>query len=385
MENFFHSVFFNGIVYLTKEKIKEEAKKMNELKRLKAVIDKMKEENVDAFYLVNEKNIRYLTGFTGDESYLLILGEKAIFLTDSRFTEQAKTQIPKEIEIVLWQGHPLDDAIDRLNDFEARRIFFEGYQMNYIDGNDFVNSVDGEVMDADKLVEKIRVIKDEEEIRLTKKACEITDATFQHILTFIKPGMTEREIAAEMEHFMKLLGADGTSFETIVASGIRSSFPHGTATDKKVETGDLITLDFGALYQGYAADMTRTIAIGEVDPRLEEAYYHVLTAQKNGLKGIKAGMTCGQVDALVRENLIAANLNQYFSHGTGHSIGLDIHEEPIIRGNSAAIIEENMIMTIEPGVYLPNLGGIRIEDDILVTKGEGIILNTSPKDTLIKL
>jgi Xaa-Pro aminopeptidase len=187
-----------------------------------------------------------------------------------------------------------------------------------------------------------------------------------------------------MEYYMKKIGSEGTSFPTIVASGIRSSFPHAEASDKVIERGDIVTLDFGALYNGYASDITRTIAVGKVDPKLEEIYYLVLEAELAGLEAIRAGMSAKELDAIIRRPIKEKDMNQYFNHGGGHSIGLDIHEAPFI-GNRSDIFRVNNIQTIEPGVYLPGLGGVRIEDDILVQDGPGIVLTSSPKKDLITL
>ncbi|MEC2303596.1 MULTISPECIES: M24 family metallopeptidase [Heyndrickxia] len=354
------------------------------MKRLKKVMKKMEEKGIESFYVTNEKNVRYLTKFTGEESVLLILRDEAFFITDGRYTEQAKTELPDEIQIVRWTKGLMNEAIERINKSNIRNVYFEGDQMNYTDAVVFIEGVKVEAKPVSGFVEEFRSVKDEEEIASTIEAVKIADKTFFHILNFIRPGVSEKEVANEMEYYMKKIGSEGTSFPTIVASGIRSSFPHATASDKIIERGDIVTLDFGALYNGYASDITRTIAVGKVDPKLDEIYYLVLEAEIAGLEAIRAGMSAKELDAIIRCPIKEKDMNQYFNHGGGHSIGLDIHEAPFI-GNSPDVFRANNIQTIEPGVYLPGLGGVRIEDDILVQDGPGIVLTSSPKKDLITL
>lgn len=353
--------------------------------RLLRVIQKMKAENMEALYITSPKNIRYLTGFTGEDSTLLILGEKVFFLTDGRYTEQAKAEIPQEVDIYRWQQGLTADAQKLLNESNVSEVFFESEHFTYQNAQEFLSNLKSKATPIIDFVEKFRAIKDQKEIEYTIEAVKIIDKTFMHILNFIRPGLTERQVAAEMEHYMKDAGSEGVSFETIVASGIRSSYPHGEASTKMIEQGDILTLDFGATYMGYASDMTRTIAVGQVDSRIEELYYQVLEAEEAGLNTIHNGLMSKELDAAIRKPLIEKNLNQYFTHGAGHSIGLDIHEAPFISGKSDFIFQTNMIQTIEPGLYIEGLGGVRIEDDILVQDGPGIILTQSPKRDLIKL
>ncbi len=345
----------------------------------------MASEEIRSLLITNDKNVRYLTGFTGEDSILLLLKGQAYFITDGRYIEQAKIELPKEVAIVKWESGLIQEAVARINASGVDSVCFEGSQMSYQEGTAFVNNLKISAEPIIDFVEEFRAVKDEAEIKNTVEAVKIVDKTFMHILNYIRPGITEKNVAAEMEHFMKNIGSEGTSFATIVASGVRSSFPHGEASDKVIEKGDIITLDFGALYKGYASDMTRTIAVGEVDPKLEEIYGIVLEAELAGLTAIQEGMMSKELDAIIRKPILEKNLNQRFNHGAGHSIGLDIHEAPFISGKSEVRFKKNMIQTIEPGIYLAGLGGIRIEDDILVQEGQGIILTQSPKLDLIKL
>lgn len=353
--------------------------------RLEQLKNNLKEKAIENLLIINPKNIRYLTAFSGDDSVLLICQDELFLITDGRYVEQAKTEVSANIQIIRWTGSIFAEVAVLAKTKQMSELYFEGDQLNYLDFEQLSQHATCTLSATQGLVEEIRAVKDEGEIATIQTAVEIVDQTFLHILNFIRPGITERAVATEIEYFMKCAGADGASFETIVASGVRSSYPHGEASDKVIELGDMITLDFGAFYQGYASDITRTIAVGQVDSRLEEIYYLVLEAEMNGLAEIKAGMTSQALDSIIREPIKNKEMNQYFNHGAGHSIGLDIHEAPYISQNSSVVFKENMIQTIEPGIYLPDLGGVRIEDDILVQKGMGKILTQSPKRDLIKL
>jgi len=232
-------------------------------------------------------------------------------------------------------------------------------------------------------VEEIRQVKDEEEIALLARAEEIGDEAFAHVLKLIKPGMTEREIAMELEFQMRRSGASGVSFDTIVASGKRSSMPHGVASDKKVEVGDFITMDYGCVYQGYCSDMTRTIALGNVDEKQETVYNLVRKAQEDALQAIKAGVTGKEIHAVAQAVFQDAGYGPFFGHGLGHSVGLEIHEEPRFSPREENTIPENTVISVEPGLYLPNWGGVRIEDLVVVKKDGYINLTHSPKELII--
>ena len=233
------------------------------------------------------------------------------------------------------------------------------------------------------MIEKIREVKDASEIKIIRQAIEIADQAFEHILTFIKPGITEIQVANELDFYMRSLGASGVSFDTIVASGVRSSMPHGVASQKVIESGDLITLDFGCYYEGYVSDMTRTIALGTIDPKLKEIYEIVLRANEIVNENTKAGITGKQMDALARDYITQKGYGDDFGHSTGHGIGLDIHEGPSISFRNEEPLVVNNIVTNEPGIYLAGLGGVRIEDDLLIQEGGVEILNHSPKELII--
>ncbi len=243
--------------------------------------------------------------------------------------------------------------------------------------------VEAELVPISGVIEKLRLIKTEAEIKILKVAADIADAAFKHILDFIRPGKTELEVSNELEFFMRRAGATSSSFSTIVASGHRSALPHGVASDKVIEAGDIVTMDYGAYYNGYVSDITRTVAVGEPDAKLKEIYDIVLNAQLRGMDGFKPGMTGREADALTRDYITEKGYGEYFGHSTGHGIGLEVHEGPSLSMKSDIILEPGMVVTCEPGIYIPGLGGVRIEDDTHITKDGNEALTHSTKELII--
>ncbi|EAG2965084.1 peptidase M24 family protein, partial [Listeria monocytogenes] len=233
------------------------------------------------------------------------------------------------------------------------------------------------------MIEALREVKDEEEIALIQQACHIADQGFEHILKMIRPGMTEIEVANQLDFFMRSLGATSVSFETIVASGLRSAMPHGVASEKVIEQGDLITLDFGCYYQSYVSDMTRTFAVGDPGDKLKEIYQIVLEAQEKVLAAAKPGMTGIELDAIARDHIASFGYGDAFGHSTGHGIGLEIHEGPNVSFRADKAFVVGNVITDEPGIYLPGIGGVRIEDDLLITETGNKVLTHSPKELII--
>jgi Xaa-Pro aminopeptidase len=245
------------------------------------------------------------------------------------------------------------------------------------------DKTEAELVPVSGLVEKLRLIKTDAEIKILKEAAQIADAAFTHILSFIRPGVSELAVSNELEFFMRKQGAAASSFDIIVASGHRSALPHGVASEKLIETGEFVTLDFGAYYKGYCSDITRTITVGEPSQDLKDIYDVVLEAQLRGLDGIRAGVTGKEADALTRDYITEKGYGQYFGHSTGHGIGLEIHEGPGLSIRSDTVLEPGMAVTVEPGIYIAGLGGVRIEDDVIVTKEGNEILTHSPKELII--
>ncbi|WP_390485644.1 M24 family metallopeptidase, partial [Staphylococcus pseudintermedius] len=232
-------------------------------------------------------------------------------------------------------------------------------------------------------IETIRQTKDEGEIKAIQKAAQIVDEAYKYILTLVKPGMTEKEVKAHLESKMLHLGADDTSFDTIVASGIRGAMPHGVASDKVIQSGEMVTLDFGAYYNGYCSDITRTFAVGQPSEEMVKIYNIVLKSQEAAIAAIRPGMTGKEMDSIARDIITEAGYGKHFGHSLGHGIGLDIHELPGLSQKSDVVLEKNHCVTIEPGIYVEGLGGVRIEDDILITENGGERFTNCTKDLII--
>jgi Xaa-Pro aminopeptidase len=235
---------------------------------------------------------------------------------------------------------------------------------------------------TENLIESLSVRKDSEEIKHIRKAVRIADKAFSDILDRIKPGVREKDIAFELEYNMRSQGAEGAAFDLIVASGQRSSMPHGVASAKKLRKGDFVTLDFGCFYRGYASDITRTVVLGKATKRQKTIYEVVLAAQKKACKAVRPGLHCSRLDGVAREIIMKAGFGDNFGHGLGHGIGLKVHDNPTLNPRSTDVLLEGMVTTIEPGIYIPNWGGVRIEDDVLVTSSGGQVLSKSPKELL---
>lgn len=352
--------------------------------RRAALQHKLKEMDLDAFLVTSKENRQYLTGFTGTFGWVLITQQDSYLFTDFRYVEQAKIQA-KGCKLVQFnQFAPvvtLRQVMEELNLYtlgiESDRCTVEEYELL---GNQIRKKA---ITPLKGFVEQYRQIKDQDEIALISQAEKIGDLAFEHVLSVIKPGITELEIAIELEFSMRRNGADGLSFDSIVASGKRSALPHGIASEKKVEVGDFVTMDFGCMYKGYCSDMTRTIVVGKVDEKQETVYNLVRTAQEEALASIKAGVIGKDIHAIAQRVFQEAGYGQYFGHGLGHSVGLEIHEEPRFSPKAEEAIKENTVITVEPGLYLPNWGGVRIEDLVVVTADGYINLTHSPKDLII--
>lgn len=353
-------------------------------KRIEQVQERIKALDLDTFLVISPENRRYLTGFTGTAGWVLVTQEDAYFFTDFRYVEQAHEQV-KDCQIVrLDQFSPYLTVRQKMEELDLYTMGIESERCTVEEYQALKNQFGTKAIQPQQhLVEDIRMIKSPEEIELIAQAEHIGDEAFKHILGFIKPGVTEKEVALELEFFMRRQGAQSLSFDSIVASGARSSLPHGVASDKKIEAGDFVTMDFGCIYKGYCSDMTRTIAVGKVDERQKEVYNLVLKAQLEALAGIKAGVIGKDIDALCRAVYREAGCLSYFGHGLGHSVGLEIHEEPRFSTKDEHVMQENMIMTVEPGLYYPNWGGVRIEDLIVIKEDGYENLTHSPKELLI--
>lgn len=338
--------------------------------------------NIDGLLITSEFNRRYMTQFTGTAGVALISKQDAVFITDFRYVEQASEQAT-EFNIVQHVGPIVKEIAKQTKLLGINRLGFEQDDITYSQFKMYEKYIPSQLIPITGMIEKLRLIKTDEEIKMIKGAAEIADAAFVHILDVIRPGMSELEVSNELEFFMRRQGATSSSFDIIVASGVRSALPHGVASEKLLEKGDFITLDFGAYYNGYVSDITRTVALGEPADKLKEIYQIVLEAQLRGIAGIKPGITGKEADALTREYITEQGYGDYFGHSTGHGIGLEVHEEPGLSMRSSTILEPGMVVTVEPGIYIAGLGGVRIEDDILITKDGNELLTHSPKELII--
>ncbi|EMF0123730.1 aminopeptidase P family protein [Enterococcus hirae] len=350
--------------------------------RVEKLRKKMQEENLDSFLITSPYNLRYLTNFTGTTGLAVITLEKAFFITDFRYTEQAAAQA-QGFEIIKNVGPIFEEVADLVQKEGLRELGFEETTVSFLEYSVLEEIIDAQLIPISGMIEELREIKDEEEIAIIEKACSIADLAYDHILKMIQPGMTEIEVANQLDFYMRSLGASGVSFETIVASALRSAMPHGVASKKIIEQGDLITIDFGCYYEGYVSDMTRTFAIGDPGEQLKEIYQIVLEAQLAVLEVAKPGVTGKQLDAVARDYITKHGYGEAFGHSTGHGIGLEIHEGPNVSVRAEKQFVPGNIITDEPGIYLPGIGGVRIEDDLLITSDGNRVLTHSPKELII--
>ncbi len=335
------------------------------MKRVEALKTLLGEHQLDGLIVLGLPNRQYVTQFTGTAGAAIITENAALFITDFRYKDQAKEQV-KGYDIIIQTGSIYEEIAKQVERLGVKKLGFE-QSLTYGEYLLLAKMVkSATLIPTEGLIEKLRLKKDPDEIKIIQEAANIADAAFEHILSFIGPGVTERSIANELEFFMRREGATSSSFDTIVASGYRSALPHGVASDKVIEKGELVTLDYGAYYKGYCSDITRTVAVGQISDELKAIYETVLGAQLCGMNGIKAGMTGKEADALTRDYITEKGYGAYFGHSTGHGVGMEIHEAPTLSMKSETILEQGMVVTVEPGIYITGIGGTRIEDDILI-------------------
>lgn len=349
--------------------------------KIKWLREKMKMLDLQGIIISNPVNIRYLTNIEA-EGILLITRKENIFLTDGRYIEEVQNVLTIDDGIIVHEFKEYSkDEYENFFMF-CENVGFEEDYVTYAGYKEFMHKYKiNNLQETEKVIEKQRMLKDEEEIEKIRKACNITDNCFEHLLEYIKVGKTEKEIALEIERYFKLNGADGIAFEPIVASGKNSSKPHAVPTDKKVDLGDVITLDFGCKYKGYCSDMTRTIFVGYVPEEVKKVYDLVLKEQLQTAKELKDGSNIKVISKMVENNF---KLNGYdFMHALGHGVGLDIHEYPVISSRNDNTLKEKMVITNEPGIYIPGKFGVRIEDTVLIGKEASENLTKSSKDYII--
>jgi len=344
------------------------------LDRLRAQFGELQ---IEALVVASPENMFYLTGFDGGEGLVLITENEQFIITDSRYWEQVELQAPKfnliKENAALIPALAAQVAANMRVGFEANRLIYASYQQLY-------KALGDRLKPVSKVAEKLRALKDTDEIELVRKAVAAGDQAFSHLITNLDSKMTEFEVAWFIENELKKAGCRKTSFDSIVLTGNRSSLPHGRPEQNRLR--EILLMDFGGFYDYYAGDMTRTIALNRVSPRFEELYNKVLEAQLAAIARVAPGIPSREVDAAARNCLKEAGLNEYFGHGTGHGVGLEIHEAPTVSPRSEDILQPGMIITIEPGVYLPGWGGIRIEDVVLVTTDGYEVLTKSTKELI---
>ena len=349
--------------------------------KIKWLREKIGMQNMQGIIITNPINIKYLTGLDA-EGILLITRKENFFLTDARYLEEVQSTLTINDGIIVNNMANVSK-----DDYENFFMFCEnvGFEENHISYATYKNYLAkykiNNFEETEQIIEKQRMIKDEEEIDLIEKACYITDQCFEHICKYIKVGMTEKEIAYEIEDFFRKNEADSLAFDTIVASGKNSSKPHAVPTDKKIEMGDPITIDMGCKYKGYCSDMTRTIFAKYVPVQIQEVYELVLKNQKQTAEEYRDGASIGMLSRMVQNDF---KLHGYdLVHSLGHGVGLEIHEMPYISNYNNGVLKENMVLTNEPGIYIPNHFGVRIEDTVLITKSGSINLTKSDKNYII--
>jgi len=349
------------------------------LKRLATLRKRFKAEGLNGFIVIDRCNTHYFTGFRGTASLLIVMPDVTLFLTDSRYYEHARKNLPPGVEVVLQK----QDGRSQLKGFfDVRgklRIGFES-SISYAKSKWLGSAIrPARLVEADQIVRDMRIVKDEQEIRLVKKAASIVDRCMMMLKSEIKPGITERDLAIKIRRFFEDKGAWGESFPAIVAFGPNAALPHHETSRRKLKKGDAVLVDMGCRFQGYCSDMTRTLFLGEADKSQREIYGIVLEAQKEGLKAVQPGIPAREVDRVVRQVISRAGYMEAFGHNTGHGAGLDVHEPPVIGPRSEYILRQGMIITVEPGIYLPGRFGVRIEDLVLVTPGGSRRLSRSSK------
>lgn len=336
---------------------------------------------VEAILLTGAANMRYVAGFTG-EGYVYLSEQSAVVVTDSRYTIAAKSEC-KDFVVEQWNGRPYYEILKSYVEKDGiKTLGFEEEEMTVSEFQKLQQMLPSQLVAMEPLGEQVtkwRAVKTEEEIDKIRRAEEIGDRAFARCLPELNTGMTEKQVAARLEFYMKEEGADGLSFDTIAASGIHSAMPHAIPTDKKLQEGDFLTMDFGCLYQGYCSDMTRTVIVGRANQKQREIYYTVLLAQKQALERIRPGMKGCEVDSLARQVIEEAGYGKYFGHSLGHSVGLYIHEKPCFAPKDETVIRPGMVITVEPGIYVERFGGVRIEDVVVITKDGCENITHSPK------
>lgn len=359
---------------------------MSSNQRLAGVRRALAEQNLDALLVRQAEetpspNVRYLSGFTGSAAALIIAREKQFIASDSRYWEQIAKQSP-DFTLLKYKNHPEQTEVvrDALRALGAKRVGFESERLTVAQHTIWTKAFEGiELVATSNLVESLRMAKDAQELESIRRALALTDQAYEHIVRWIEPGMSEKEVAWELESFMRLHGADGLAFDVHVASGPNSAEPHHVSNERQIQEGEPIWIDMGARVGGYCADLTRSFVLDEPDEQFRKIYEIVLKAQLAAEQALKAGLPGKEADAVARKVIEEAGYGDNFGHGLGHGLGLAVHEKPSAGRASEDVLPAGAIVTIEPGIYIPGWGGVRIEDVALIQAGGAEILTKAPK------
>ena len=356
---------------------------MDHLSRLKKFERTLLEQNLDGFIVTHPANLRYLCGYTGSNGMLLFLAGRRTFFTDGRYTQQAREEI-QGARIVIAKGPLLSDAGKLINNLNSAAVGFEADYTTVAAAGQMPKVVHRKIRwkPATGLIMRQRMIKDAEELRAITEAVKLGAAVYQEALKALRPGARESEVAGELEYAARHAGADGMSFETIVAAGKRSALPHGRASRQPIPRRGFVVVDSGVILRGYCSDMTRTVHVGRVSREERRWYETVLEAQLAGIAAAIPGKTAAEVDQATRQVLRKAGLDRYFTHSTGHGVGLEIHEPPRLAKDQVERLEPGMVITVEPGIYVPHKGGIRIEDVVVITGSGSQVLTPVNKELI---
>ena len=359
---------------------------MNTTARVDSLRAALGENEIDAMLVSSPENRRYLSGFTGSAGYLLIGEAGQVLVTDSRYTEQAERQAPSYRVEQMKAGQGWKWLPELAHDAGLRRVGFEASDISVATHSAFKKviseheeSAGVELVETSELVDKMRAVKDRDELDILTKAVDVTDIALETVAARVEPGITEDEVAWELEKSMREQGAEGLAFETIVAAGPNGALPHHLADETPLEEGHAVVIDMGAKYDGYCADLTRTIVVGEPDEKFAEVYNKVLEAQIEAEERVRPGMTGQEVDAISRDIIAEAGYGDNFGHSLGHGVGLAVHEYPRVGPTAEDPIEDGMVFTVEPGIYLSGWGGVRIEDIVVMENGRARVLSRAPK------
>ncbi len=349
--------------------------------RIERVQGLLEEAGLDGCVLKGMDNIFYLTGFRGSEGSLFVTRGDVVLVVDFRYITHAR-EVTRDIHIE--EVRPKRDAVyDLCTKYRISKLGFDGSHVAYNVFKSWAENLVGiSLVPMNNAIEEIRRAKEPEEIAAIMAAIDAATRAFTDVLDLVKPGSTEKEIADELDHAMRKRGAQGPSFETIVASGPRGALPHAEPSDRKLEEGETVIIDYGAAVAGYCSDETVTVCLGEIPDKLSEIYTIVNDARKLGIEKARAGMSIAQLDSIVRGYIEERGYGDFFRHGLGHGVGIAVHEAPGINSVARGVLEENMVVTIEPGIYLPNIGGVRLEDMVLITEDSPRVLTHIRKDML---